>query len=60
MPRRLKDVSDELSLRSMLRILIAMVLAPLFMIKILVALITKAIRRFWFPSALPSSRVDLS
>jgi ferredoxin-NADP reductase len=34
---RLKDVSDELSLRSMLHILIAMVLAPLFLIKVLVA-----------------------
>jgi ferredoxin-NADP reductase len=34
---RLKDVSDELSLRSMLHILIAMVLVPLFLIKILVA-----------------------
>ena len=37
MLRRLKDVSDELSLRSMPHILIAMVLAPLFLIKILVA-----------------------
>ena len=34
---RLKDGSDELSLRSMLHILIAMVLAPLFLIKVLVA-----------------------
>src|SRR5690348_16785234 len=34
---RLKDLSDELSLRSMLHILIAMVLAPLFLIKALVA-----------------------
>ena len=34
---RLKDVSDELSLRSMLHILIAMILAPLFLIKVLVA-----------------------
>jgi ferredoxin-NADP reductase len=34
---RLKDVSDELSLRSMLHILIAMVLAPLFLVKVLVA-----------------------
>jgi ferredoxin-NADP reductase len=34
---RLKDVSDELSLRPMLHILIAMVLAPLFLIKVLVA-----------------------
>ena len=34
---RLKDAPDELSLRSMLHILVAMVLAPLFLIKVLVA-----------------------
>jgi ferredoxin-NADP reductase len=34
---RLKDAADELSLRSMLHILVAMVLAPLFLIKVLVA-----------------------
>ena len=33
---RLKDVSDELSLHSMLRILIAMVLAPVFLVQVLV------------------------
>ena len=34
---RLKDAADELSLRPMLHILVAMVLAPLFLIKVLVA-----------------------
>jgi len=34
---RLKGAADELSLRSMLHILVAMVLAPLFLIKVLVA-----------------------
>jgi ferredoxin-NADP reductase len=34
---RLKDVSDELSLRTVLHILLALVLAPLFLIKVLVA-----------------------
>jgi ferredoxin-NADP reductase len=34
---RLKNAPDELSMRSMLHILIAMILAPLFLIKVLVA-----------------------
>ena len=34
---RLKEAADELTLRSMLHILVAMVLAPLFLIKVLVA-----------------------
>ena len=57
---RLKDVSDELSLGSMLHILIAMVLAPLFLIKVLVARYYKSYTSVLGPLGLTSSRLDLS
>jgi hypothetical protein len=34
---RLRDVADELPLRSMLHILIALILVPLFLVKVLIA-----------------------
>jgi len=46
---RIKDLSYELSLRSMLHILIAMILAPLFLVKVLVARYYKSYTPFLVP-----------
>ena len=66
---RLKDAADELSLRSMLHILVAMVLAPLFLIKVLVAryyksytsvLVPLGLTIFTLGFVLPPRRRDLT